>query len=273
MIESSIHIKLDKFDGPLGLLLHLVQREEMDIRQLDITRITDQYLEYLQKLQDINFDIAGEYLFLAATLLYIKSKDSVNLEQAEEKHQSDEDFEITTKAQLIAKLEELQRFQSLSQRFWNESYRLGEHIFVKPKIDKKSIQNSILTPMDLGELTKVMVDWIRRESRKYTVVKRDRLSIREKLKRLKQMLTPGPMTSLDKLVEDAESREDLVITFISLLELARLKRLEVFQNEAFGEIYVNVIKDLKDFDIESADGFEDEESTTSGSTQEQATVS
>ena len=74
MIETNIQVRLDKFDGPLGLLLHLIQREEMSIKELDINKITLQYLDYLQKLQDVNFDVAGEYLYLAASLLFIKSK-------------------------------------------------------------------------------------------------------------------------------------------------------------------------------------------------------
>ena len=75
MIETNIQVKLDHFDGPLGLLLHLIQREELNIRELEINQITHQYLDYLKKLQDVNFDVAGEYLYLAASLLYIKSSD------------------------------------------------------------------------------------------------------------------------------------------------------------------------------------------------------
>ena len=201
MIETSINVKLDRFDGPLGLLLHLIQKEEMNIRELDITQITNQYLDYLQKLKDINFDIAGEYLYMAATLLYIKSKASVvEGEDSKQKVEGDEDFPITTKTQLIQKLEELQRFQELGQRLWTLPRR-GEEIFVRPKVDRKSIQNSILTPMELDSLTDVMVDLIRKEKRKYTVVKRDRLSIKEKLISLKTKLTAGTHTTMDTLFD------------------------------------------------------------------------
>jgi segregation and condensation protein A len=263
MIETSINVKLDRFDGPLGLLLHLIQKEEMNIRELDITQITNQYLDYLQKLKDINFDIAGEYLYMAATLLYIKSKASVvEGEDGKQKLESDEDFPITTKTQLIQKLEELQRFQELGQRLWTLPRR-GEDIFVRPKVDKKSIQNSILTPMELDSLTDVMVDLIRKEKRKYTVVKRDRLSIKEKLISLKNKLAAGTHTTMDTLIDLEKGRNDIVITFISLLELARLKRLEIFQNENYGSIYVNVKDSLESFDVETADGFEPEEEVQS----------
>ncbi|MEX0798584.1 MAG: segregation/condensation protein A [Bacteriovoracaceae bacterium] len=256
MIESDIQVKLDKFDGPLGLLLHLIQREEVSIKDLDVNQITAQYLDYLKKLQDVNFDVAGEYLYMAASLLYIKSQ-TVTQEEEEKLKINEEDLEITSKAQLIQKLEELQKFQKLGEKLWLLP-RKDEDIFVKPKVDRKAIQNSILTPMSLDALTEVMVDFLRREKRKYTVVKRDRLSIKEKLIELKNRLEVGAKTTLAKLINVQNDRDEVVITFISLLELARLGKLDVFQNNETGEIYVEVINSLETLDVESADGFEPE---------------
>ncbi len=258
MIETNIQVKLDRFDGPLGLLLHLIQREEMSIKDLDINKITEQYLDYLQKLQDVNFDIAGEYLYLASSLLYIKSKSITEDEEERVKIVNPDDLEITTKTQLIQKLEELQRFQRLGEKLWGLPKR-DEDIFVKPKVDRKAIQNSILMPMDLHSLTEVMVDFLRKEKRKYTVVRRDRLSIKEKLIQLKNNLSVGSQTTMDKLINWEKGKDEVVITFISLLELARLKKLEIFQNESMGEIYVDVKESLDSFDVETADGFEPEE--------------
>ena len=257
MIETDIQVKLDRFDGPLGLLLHLIEREEMSIKELDINKITQQYLDYLKKLQDVNFDIAGEYLYLAASLLFIKSKSITQEEEEKIRLINPDDLEITTKTQLIQKLEELKKFQKLGERIMGLP-RKGEDIFVKPKVDRKAIQNSILTPMDLQSLTGEMVDLIRREKRKYTVVKRDRLSIKEKLTELKANLQVGTKTTMDKLIHWEKGKEEVVITFISLLELARLKKLEIFQNEHDSLIHVDVIDDLNTFNVETADGFEPE---------------
>lgn len=264
MIESNIQVKLDRFDGPLGLLLHLVQREDMNIKELDINRLTGQYLDYLNKLKDINFDIAGEYLYMAASLLFIKSKTIAEDEEHKIKIENADDLEITSKAQLIEKLEELQKFQVLGEKLWTLPKR-DEDIFVKPKVNRKAIQNSILTPMSLDALTEVMIDFLKREQRKYTVVKRDKLSIKEKLTELKNKLSLGTKTTLTDLINQKESTDETVITFISLLELARLKKLEIFQNEENREIYVNVVDSLDAFDVETADGFdpEDEKETIS----------
>lgn len=259
MIEHNIQVKLDHFDGPLGLLLHLIQREQMSIRDLEINRITQQYIDYLQKMQDLNFDVAGEYLYMAASLLYIKSKSVAEDEEEKIKVDGDLALEITTKTQLIQKLEELQKFQRLGEKLMTLPRR-DEDIFVKPKVDKKAIQNSILTPMSLDSLTEVMVDMIRKEKRKYTVIKRDKLSIKEKLRELKSNLKKGSKTVMSKLVNTEDKNiEEIVITFISLLELARLQKLDVFQNEAWGEIYVEVRESLDDFDVETANGFDPED--------------
>lgn len=267
MLDTSIQVKTDHFDGPLGLLLLLVEKEEMNIRELDLTKITKQYLDYLAQMRDLDFDIAGDYLFLASTLLLLKSKVCIAEEELKglESEFGVEGLNITSQSELIRRLEELQLYQKMGKKLWDLEKK-GHEIFVKPKVDRKAIVNSILTPMDLNSLTMTMVDFLFRQRRKYTVVKRDRLSIKEKLKFLKSNLKIGEQTTFDSLLEmngKAEEGKDpsdnIVITFISLLELARLQRINVFQNEDRSTIYVNVVRSLEDFDVEQANGFEDEE--------------
>lgn len=269
MLDTSIQVKTDHFDGPLGLLLLLVEKEEMNIRELDLTKITKQYLDYLAQMRDLDFDIAGDYLFLASTLLLLKSKVCIAEEELKglETEFGVEGLNITSQSELIRRLEELQLYQKMGKKLW-ELEKKGHEIFVKPKVDRKAIVNSILTPMDLNSLTMTMVDFLFRQRRKYTVVKRDRLSIKEKLKFLKTNLKLGEQTTFDTLLEmngKAEEGKDpsdnIVITFISLLELARLQRINVFQNEDRSTIYVNVVRSLEDFDVEQANGFEDEAMT------------
>jgi segregation and condensation protein A len=264
MIENEILVKIDRFDGPLALLLHLVQKEEMRIEDLNLTLITRQYLDYLQKMQDLNFDVAGEYLFMAATLLYLKSQTVADESQNQNpiKISAGElGLEIQTRGDLIKRLEELERFQRLGQKLWGLPKK-GHEIFVKAKVDRKVIENSILTPIDLQQLTETMMDLIRRDKKKYAVIKRDRLSIKEKLVRLKSMLKLGETTVFDKLLDENETGIiDKVITFISLLELARLKKLQIYQNEDKGSIYIEVKESLDSFDPETANGFEPENET------------
>lgn len=263
MLDTNIQVKTDQFDGPLGLLLLLVQKEEMSIKELDLNGITKQYLAYLSQMKEINFDLAGEYLYLAATLLLLKSKNCITEEETErlkDSMNSEGDLKITSEEELIRRLEELQHFQKMGQALWNLPKK-GHEIFIKPKIDRKAIVNSILTPMDLSSLTTGMIDLIRKENRKYTVLRRDKLSIKEKLQFLKTVLESGKQANFEDLIEQDGDKEieNIVITFISLLELARLKKVKIFQNEDKSDIYVDVVGSLEDFDVALADGFEDED--------------
>jgi segregation and condensation protein A len=261
MLDTSIQVKLDHFDGPLGLLLMLIEKEEMDIKKLELTDITAQYLAYLSRMEELNFDIAGDYLYMAAALLLIKSK--ACLSEDDVKSLQDElnsNLDITSETQLIRRLEEYKKFQLLGQKLW-EIPKLGHEIFIKPKVDRKTIINSILTPVELSKLTVAMMDIIKREKRKYTVIKRDRLSIKEKLQFLKNYLKKGERTDFENLLDKDGERavDNILITFISLLELARLRKVSIFQNEHTGNIYLDVLESFEDFDVDLADGFEEDE--------------
>ncbi len=261
MLDTAIKVKTDQFDGPLGLLLMLIQKEEMNIRDLDITIITKQYLDYIAKMDELNFDVAGDYLYLAATLLLLKSTSCITEE--EEKHLKDfsgeNDFNIPSQSELVRRLEELRHFQKIGEKLW-ELPKTGHEIFLKPKVDRKAVINSILLPMDLEKLTLSMIDLIRREKRKYTVVKRERLTIKEKLNFLKEFLQEGQQLTLNELVSShgKEGTDNIVITFISILELARLKMIKIFQTEAGKTVYVEVLQNLDCFDVNAADGFDEE---------------
>ncbi len=261
MLDTSIQVKLNHFDGPLGLLLMLIEREEMDIKKLNLREITSQYLAYLSRMDELNFDIAGDYLYMAAALLLLKSKACLSEDEVKNlQSELDSNLDIASETELIRRLEEYKKFQLLGQKLW-ATPKCGHEIFVKPKVDRKIIIDSILTPVDTAELTAAMMDIIRREKRKYTVVKRDRLSIKEKLQFLKKYLKQGEQTDFEQLLQnDGQFAVDnVLITFISLLELARLRKVSVFQNEHKGNIYLDVLESLENFDVDMADGFDEEE--------------
>lgn len=258
MNPNSIEVSLDQFDGPLALLLHLIQRDEVQIKDLNINIVTQQYIDYLSKMHDFNFDVAGEYLYMAATLLYLKSKYCVTEQDQKIKTVGEKEFEIQSCTDLIKRLEQLERYRRLGEQLIKLPKK-GEDIFVKNKVNRKQIANSILIPMELESLTGVMIDLIQREKRKYTVIKRDRLSIKEKLKSLTESLKKGMVENFFNLIDRNKGRDDVVITFISLLELARLKKLSVTQEKNYGDITVKVKENLGNFDVDTANGFDEEE--------------
>ena len=120
MLDTEIKIKTENFDGPLALLLLLIQKEEMDIKSLDLTKITGQYLSFLSQLEELNFDVAGDYLYLAATLIFLKSKNCLLEKPSEEVQQmlGDSNLAILSETDLVKRLEELNRFQMLGRKLW-----------------------------------------------------------------------------------------------------------------------------------------------------------
>lgn len=264
MLENNIPIQTESFDGPLGLLLALIQKEEVSIREIEINKITQQYLEYLVHMQNLNFDLAGDYLYLAATLLYLKSKNCIGEEDEEDllSELGDENLKITTKTELIKRLEELQKFQRLGQLIWDLP-KLNEVYFTRPKIKRKEIADTVLTPLELNSLTEAMLDIIKRNNKKLAVVGRERLSLRSKLLYLKKLLKMDQKYRFLEILDGERTVSEVVISFICLLEMARLKKLRLTQLEQKKEIYIEVVQDLKDFNVDLADGFEDEDSEDS----------
>ena len=261
MLDTSIQVKTEHFDGPLGLLLLLVQKEEMDATKLDLTKITQQYLAYLRQMRELNFDIAGDYLFMAAILLLLKSKkalDEDEMARLREQTEAEMEFSIASEMELIRRLEELQHFQKLGRGLW-QLPRRDSQIFVRPKVRRKILVDSILTPVELQKLTQSMMDLMSKQEKSYTVVERDRFSIREKLRSLKDQLAGNAQHDFNDLLELTKGKDtetgNKVITFLSLLELARLGWVGLFQNEARKTIYIRVLRPLEHFDIDQTSDF------------------
>ena len=261
MLNTSIQIKTDFFDGPLALLLHLLQEQEMDIRQLDLTSITQQYLRYLDQMKELNFDVAGEYLWLAANLIWLKSRACIDHpEDDEEVPDFVAESGITSQEELVRRLLMLQHFQKLGRALWNLPKK-GHQIFCKPKVDRRSIINSILTPMELSSLTEAMLDYYRRAARAFKVIIKEKIPVREKLAILKQILQPDENYEFYQLLPQCgePSVGNTIATFIAFLELVRLGKVSILQNEVDQKIYLHVLESLADFDVNTAHTIEDED--------------
>ena len=255
MLDTSIQVKTDRFDGPLSLLLLLIKKNEIDIKNLNLTSITEQYLNYLSEMRELNFNIAGEYLYLASTLVFLKSKNAISWNDnnfVEEDCEEGHTLGIQDHEDLIRRLEELAHFQRMGKKIW-ELPKLGENVFSRPKLNRKDLAQSFLLSMSLEKLLTAMITVIEREKRQYTVIKRDRLTMKEKLSFLKNILKKGMETDFEALLGKTTSTtvQNIVVTFISLLELARLEKVTVSQEEHCGNITVRVEESLDDFDIDN----------------------
>lgn len=252
MLDTTIQVKTDRFDGPLALLLLLIKKQEMDIRELDMTVITEQYLEYLVGMQNLNFGVAGDYLYLASTLLLLKSKTALSPgePQLDTENMSGEDaLGIQSHTELVRRLEELAHFQRMGQKIW-ELPKLGENNFTRPRVNRKEILEKMGLSVDINLLVMAMVGLMEKERRQYAPVERDPWNIREKLSFLKEYLREGMRVNIQDILGEKKEKGNVIATLISLLELARLKKIELSQEGYCTDIGVNVTENLDDFDVD-----------------------
>ena len=252
MVSASMHIRTERFDGPLGLLLFLLQKQDIDIREFDLTKVTRQYLAYLKQMKELNFDVAGDYLYLAVMLLLLKSRVVTDGELQELAGQSGEndDLTITSRSDLVRRLEELQHYQRLGKALWMLPKK-NHDIFVRPRLNRKTFVGSILSSLESEKLTLSMMELLQREKRSHTVIEREKVTVRDKISFFKGCLSKGDEISLKDLLalHGGEKLGNLVVTFISLLELARLKYIIIFQVENFGNIYIKVQESFEHFHL------------------------
>jgi segregation and condensation protein A len=253
-------IKLKQFEGPLDLLLYLVQKNEMTVDQIDLHEITHQYLEMIDALKDTHIDLISDFLLMAATLIKIKS-DSL-IPRDDENEEEEETFEsIKTKEELQKRLEEYMKFKKMSEKLGNRP-KLGEQVFPRPVDPPEVIRDHVLAPIELDSLINAFTDILARETRKAIRLKADKVNISDKILQFRSQLNLNEPTEFSSLLDPEKSGSDLVqeivITFITVLELSRLGRCTIHQGDSLGPIYVELTKSLEHFDIKMMTGFDPE---------------
>lgn len=237
---ATYRVKLDLFEGPLDLLLHLVKKNEVDIADIPIAAITDQYLEYLAVLEEMNLDIAGEFLVMAATLMYIKSR--CLLPQAEIPGEEDEE-EGDPRAALIERLREYQRFRDVAMQLGGRDI-LARDVFARPKTGVVPGTDELETAVEfrdvsLGSLLDALRQVLRRTiAAPVHEVVSESLTVRECMGPVLEHLRPAGRTTFDSLFPDGVTRHRVIVTFLALLELMRLGVVRVYQADHFADVSI-----------------------------------
>jgi len=233
--ELDLKVKLPVFEGPLDLLLYLIRKEEIDIYQIPIEKITREYLETLRVMQLLNLEMAGEYLVMAATLLYIKSRTLLPKDQQLPDQEEEED---DPRWELIRQLVEYKKFKDVAIDLGGRAHA-QENIF-KPRFDVKGIAEQVAGgKMDLGvfdlitAFQKVLARAKPDDS--YSVLE-DRFTVSDKIVHIQQLLDRRERILFRDLFPEEASRTEIVVTFLALLELIRLSQVGAVQDEVFGEI-------------------------------------
>jgi len=236
--ESSYTVRLEIFEGPLDLLLHLIQKNELDITNIPIALITEQYLEYLKLMKVLNLDVAGEYLLMASTLLFIKSKTLLPI-SAEEGQEEGED----PRAELIRRLLEYQKYKEAASDL-EKRPMLDRDVFVgSTSMESKDTEEEEKVEVNLFELIEAfrkMLERVKAESFHEVVL--DRFSVEEKVKEILSLLQREKRSmAFHLLFPEQVSRGVIVITFLAILELVKMKLVRVFQIAPFETIRISLV--------------------------------
>ena len=230
-------VKLDVFEGPLDLLLYLIQKEEVDIYDIPIAKITDQYLEYLELMKLLDLSIAGEFIVMAATLMHIKSKMLLPPEAVEGEEKLEED----PRAELVRRLLEYRKFkEAASELSQMESHhkhffaRVGPGVKVEDLPQEETFFEASLFDL-ITAFTKVLKD-IPRDIF-YKVVK-DEFTVSEKIHDVLHMVVERKTILFTELFKAARTKFEIITIFLAILELIKIREIMVIQVTPFGEIEI-----------------------------------
>lgn len=243
MLETKkIEIKIDNFEGPLDLLCHLIDKNKMNIYDINLSEITDQYISYLKEQEKLNLEVASEFLVMASTLLYLKSKNLLPKQEEEE--------EEITEEELIRRIIEYKKFKEISEVFKKNYLEYSKRIFKAPEnieLPKKKLEknyDNMIIPSIYANLLKKNTEKINQNAKnieKIALV--DTYTVASKVKEMFKVLIKQKSFVFNKLFSiNKRNKQEVVTAFSGLLELSRRNKIETSQEELFGDITVERAK-------------------------------
>lgn len=229
-------VRLQNFEGPLDLLLHLIRKHEVDIYDIPIALITKQYLEYLDLMVELNLDLAGEFLVMAATLIHIKSRTLLPRPDP-----SQEDPEEDPREALVRRLLEHQRFKAAAELLHEKEIQRSAQ-WGRPDQRVAELAGDAPEPeveVDLFSLMAAFRQVLERaRQRPRVLLPPEQIPIEVRIEQLLARLSDTEACGFDELFSDVQTRAGMIVTFLAVLEMIRLKRVRVFQQGNFGPIRV-----------------------------------
>lgn len=228
------------FEGPLDLLLHLVQKHELSIVELPVSFITQKYLEYLDMMRVLQIDVASEYLVMAATLAHLKSKTLLPPDPKQDAEDAELGEELDPREELIRRLLEYQKYKDAGQRL-SEREVAGRDVFGRPPAPAGNSADAPLAEIPLFSLLEAFQSVLSKSKVKIQhEITADKISITQRIHELCEELRSRPKVQFDELFTGAESRFDYVITFLALLEMTRLRMTRVYQSEPYAPLHIEL---------------------------------
>ena len=244
-------LKLDNFTGPIDLLCYLIEKNQMDIYQVNISQITDQYVAYIQEQQKLNLEIASEFLVMASNLLLIKSKALLPKET--------EDESELTEEELIRRILEYKRYKEIIKVFRKRIFTYSERVYKSPeKIVLPEPELEInFTQDDIVKAYKKVVDRVENRKNEYAtniekIAIHDNFSVTDKSKQIKKKKKNKPKLIFGKIFKlGVNSKEEVVTAFSGVLELSKTNKINTLQEKLFGDITITKASENSNDDIEN----------------------
>ena len=247
-MSSPYKIHLDTYDGPLDLLLDLIKKQEIDIHNIPIAKITGQYLDYLHKLEQLDMDISADFIYMAATLIYIKSKMLLPADPLAGPEEQED-----PRAELVHRLVEHEKFKSAAQLL-HQRQQIEEHVWSKPDLslyDSEGTEGELV--VSLVDLVKVFQQVLERRKEVVKIeLHHQQFTVAQMMELLRQQLVLADEgVDLITFFESCPSRHAMIVSLLAVLELVRLQAIVLVQQEIFGKIW---LRKHKMFDVVFAGG-------------------
>ena len=234
-------VQLPVFEGPLDLLLHLIQQHELDIFDIPIAFVTQKYVEYVTLMQDLNIDIASEYLVMAATLTHIKSK--MLLPASPDDEEEEDELDIDPRAELVRRLLEYQKYREAAAEL-GDRIILGRDVFTRGAPAPSVEGPAPLAPVGLFKLLDAFQAVLKRAKQVADhQIDVDRFSISDRINQLSDILRERRRVEFEDLFSENQSRADLIVTFLALLEMTRVRLIRLMQAGPLAPISIELAVD------------------------------
>jgi segregation and condensation protein A len=235
-VDDNYKVKLDIFEGPLDLLLYLIKKDELDVLDVNIERITKQYIEFINAFKMLNIDLAGEFIVMAANLMYLKSR--MLIPKPVQPPEEDGGDEEDPRWELIRQLIEYKKFKDAAG-FLQKRQVAMENVYPAtpevPDIKKQDVGG--FPELGIFDLIRAFQNVLTRfQKEDLREIADDRYTVADKIEHLLNTVQPGEQTSFLGLFAAATSREEVIVTFVALLELIKLHQFRVSQDHLLGEI-------------------------------------
>jgi segregation and condensation protein A len=226
---EQLKITLGEFEGPLDLLLYLIRQEQVNIYDIPIARITHEYLRYLNLMQELDLTVAGDFLVMAAQLIEVKSRMLLPCDPLAQEEEVDD-----PRAELVNRLLEHEKFKAAAQMLWSRA-TVEQAVFTRAEIETD--KNNPEVAVGLFDILRVFQEILSRHKEEVMMeIEREEVTMAQMIDRLRNMVRSAGELNLVKFFERAQSRRELVVAFLSVLELVRLAEISLIQRETFGEI-------------------------------------